>query len=212
MSIEIDELTANLNIHQSLPDQPALSASDLKKEWDKPANIIKDYLNQTLIPSLNQVLENEVSGLKENLKKETIKECYPVGITIAFNDSLDHSKFCGLNWQRTGEGRFLVGYKEGDGDFGEAGKTGGKRNVTITKANIPNYNLIVNDPGHFHYVGNHKDSYAGVQGIGVGSSNGEWRIKTSSSKTGITVNSGGSGTPLDITPVYEVKAFWTRVS
>ncbi len=212
MSIRIDELTANLNIHQSLPDQPALAATDLKKEWDRPANIIKDYLNQTLVPSLNKVLEDEVSRLKESLKKETISDCYPVGITIAFNNNEDHSKFCGLNWERTGEGRFLVGYKEGDTDFGKVGKTGGKRNVTIRKENIPNYNLNVNDPGHIHNVGNHKDSYDGVQGIGVGSSNGEWRIKTSSSKTGISVNSGGSGVPLDITPVFEVRAFWTRVS
>lgn len=94
MSIVIDELTANLNIHQSLPDQPPLNAADLKKEWDKPANIIKEYINYTLIPSLNGVLETEVSGLKENLKKETIAECYPIGITISFNDDKDYSNFC----------------------------------------------------------------------------------------------------------------------
>ncbi len=209
MSINIEELTANLNIHQSLADQPALLAEDLKKEWDKPANIIKEYINETLIPKLTDVLETEVTDLKDNLKAETIKECYPVGITIAFNDSLDHSKFCDLNWERVGEGRFLVGYKEGDADFGEAGKTGGNRRVTIKKQNIPNYDLTVIDDGHNHTV----PVGSGGDKVGAGTPDrGKQQFGSDSSKTGIKVNSGGSGEPLDITPLYEVRAFWTRVS
>lgn len=49
-------LTDNLNIHQSLPDQPALSAEELKQKFDEAANMIKTYLNETLTSELNTVI------------------------------------------------------------------------------------------------------------------------------------------------------------
>jgi len=102
-----------------------------------------------------------------------------------------------------------VGYKEGDADFGEAGKTGGNRRVTIKKQNIPNYDLTVIDDGHNHTV----PVGSGGDKVGAGTPDrGKQQFGSDSSKTGIKVNSGGSGEPLDITPLYEVRAFWTRVS
>lgn len=47
----IDE---NLNIHQSLPDQPTLEAQELKQKFDEAANIIKDYINNTFLPELEE--------------------------------------------------------------------------------------------------------------------------------------------------------------
>lgn len=44
----LTELTASLDIITALPDQPSLSATDLKKEFDEGTNIIKDYINDTL--------------------------------------------------------------------------------------------------------------------------------------------------------------------
>lgn len=118
----------------------------------------------------------------------------------------------GLKWERTGEGKFLVGYKEGDAEFGKVGKIGGKRNITITKANIPSYNLTVTDEGHSHRIPYHGD-YAGIEGVGRGTVDGSyWHMSVERSQSNIKVHSGGSGTSIDITPVYEVKAFWTRVS
>ena len=52
----LTELTANMNIHQSLPDQPALTADELKVEFDKAANLIKEYLNETLLTELNGLI------------------------------------------------------------------------------------------------------------------------------------------------------------
>lgn len=52
----LTELTANLNIHQSLPDKPALTADELKEEFDKAGNLIKEYLNGTLISELNGII------------------------------------------------------------------------------------------------------------------------------------------------------------
>ncbi len=52
----LTELTSNLNIHQSLPDKPALTADELKEEFDKAGNLIKEYLNGTLISELNEII------------------------------------------------------------------------------------------------------------------------------------------------------------
>lgn len=47
----LTKLTENLNVHQSLPDKPALSADELKIKFDEASNKIKDYLNETLVKS-----------------------------------------------------------------------------------------------------------------------------------------------------------------
>ncbi len=52
----LTELTDNMNIHQSLPDKPALTAEELKAEFDKAANLIKEYLNETLLTELNGII------------------------------------------------------------------------------------------------------------------------------------------------------------
>lgn len=56
----LTKLTANLNTHQSMPDQPALTSKELKEEWDKAPNDIKDYINQILIAELDRILEDKV--------------------------------------------------------------------------------------------------------------------------------------------------------
>ena len=56
--MSLPTLNENLNIHQSLPDQPALGAEELKKEFDTAPNLIKEYLNGTLLPQLDTLLVN----------------------------------------------------------------------------------------------------------------------------------------------------------
>jgi len=55
-SLEIELLDGDLNIIQKLDDEPndvgGLTAQQLKAEFDKAGNIIKDYLNGTLIPAV----------------------------------------------------------------------------------------------------------------------------------------------------------------
>lgn len=59
----LTELTENLNTHQSLPDQPALTAEELKAVWDEAPNAIKDYINQTLTKELDTILEAKVDKI-----------------------------------------------------------------------------------------------------------------------------------------------------
>ena len=70
----LTELTSNLNIHQSLPDQPALTADELKEEFDKAGNLIKEYLNETLLSELNGIInslqnkDTNIDGIISNLQ------------------------------------------------------------------------------------------------------------------------------------------------
>ena len=106
-----------------------------------------------------------------------------------------------------------------DGDV--MGQVGGSEGATLTQANMPNYNLPVNDPGHAHgvYDPGHSHGTAGnfwqdaggggtynmtaggnryarglvnVQVYGSGTNIGIY-----GNTTGITVGTGGSGTPVN---------------
>lgn len=56
--MSLPTLNENLNIHQSLPDQPPLSASELKQKFDEAPNLIKEYLNGTLLPQIDTLMVN----------------------------------------------------------------------------------------------------------------------------------------------------------
>lgn len=58
----LTELTANLNVHQSNPDKPAMSATELKRNFDSAPNSIKEYINETLLPELNTIITNLQNG------------------------------------------------------------------------------------------------------------------------------------------------------
>jgi len=66
----LTELTENLNTIQSLADNPALTAAQLKAAFDDAANKIKQYINSTLLPELNTAIENlesEDSSVEESI-------------------------------------------------------------------------------------------------------------------------------------------------
>lgn len=65
------KLTENLNTHQSLADQPALTAAELKVLWDKAPNDIKAYINSVLTVELDRAINGKVDkvsgkGLSSN--------------------------------------------------------------------------------------------------------------------------------------------------
>lgn len=59
--MNVPKLTENLNIHQSLEDQPTLSSSELKVKFDEAGNKIKDYINNILIETLLLEVPKEIS-------------------------------------------------------------------------------------------------------------------------------------------------------
>lgn len=59
----ITKLNDNLNVHQSLPDKPTLSAEDLKAKFDEPVDLIKTYVNETLTVELDTALSTKVDKI-----------------------------------------------------------------------------------------------------------------------------------------------------
>ena len=51
----MNKLTEDLNIIQNLPDQPTLSARELKAKFDEAVGIIKNYLNGVVEPSVTKI-------------------------------------------------------------------------------------------------------------------------------------------------------------
>lgn len=74
----LSKLTKNLNTHQSQPDQPAMTSSELKALWDEAPNDIKDYINQILTVELDSMLEDKVDKV--------------VGKALSSNDFTDELK------------------------------------------------------------------------------------------------------------------------
>lgn len=71
MSVNLTKFTKNVSVHQSIPDQPTMSASELKTAWDTPANDIKDYLNNTLtdeVVDAFQDLEGEIQDALDQIQ------------------------------------------------------------------------------------------------------------------------------------------------
>ncbi len=54
---------------QNLPDTPAIGADELKKTFDKTGDDLKKYINNTLIPEIEQGTEDD----KEEINKKIIK-------------------------------------------------------------------------------------------------------------------------------------------
>ena len=70
----LPQLTDNLNIIQSLPNKPTQEASELKIKFDEAGNIIKVYLNDTLLPEIEKSISNTKTLIENSLTSEsTIK-------------------------------------------------------------------------------------------------------------------------------------------
>jgi len=127
----------------------------------------------------------------------------------------------GSAWGTGGVGTFRVPNLTGRFPIGAdvaypIGTSGGNNSFTLSKANLPNYNLTVTDPGHahgitdpqHHHSGGSAPSSTNTAGSAAGTStaantgNASTGITINTATTGITVASGGSGTPIDITPSY----------
>ena len=98
--MSLTKLTENLNNVSSLPDKPSLQADELKAEFDKAGNSIKEYINSTLTEELDKDITNLTKKISanENSISDTEKSLN--------NSKLDKTKFI------TTENTDLNNYKE----------------------------------------------------------------------------------------------------
>lgn len=60
----LTKLTSNLNSIQSLPNKPSLEAEELKAEFDKSGNLIKEYINEILTEEIETLITSTVEAAK----------------------------------------------------------------------------------------------------------------------------------------------------
>lgn len=75
IEVQIDPMTKDLNIIQKLDDEPndvgGMSAQELKKTFDAAGNIIKDYINGTLIPQIKvETISEKQRELNEQQRQD----------------------------------------------------------------------------------------------------------------------------------------------
>lgn len=68
--MNLPEFTENVNVHQSLPDQPTLTPTELKIKWDEGVSKIKSYINDVLLPALNNELPGELEAIRTEILNE----------------------------------------------------------------------------------------------------------------------------------------------
>lgn len=160
-----------------------------------------------------------------NIKQVLLDLVYPIGSIYISANNVNPSEFLGGNWQQITD-KFLLAA----GSKYTAGSVGGSATKTISKANLPNYTLYSAShthtftgtaASHNHSVsniqyttgyGNNLNAASTGQGHGTSYTNSTSITPSgTNSSTTITVNSGGSGTALDIMPPYEVVYAWKRV-
>lgn len=144
MSIQLPTFTTDVNIHQSLADQPTMTATELKQAWDSPASAIKTYLNNTLIPAIETELEalSDIADTVSSAIQEKLEARYYVGSIIVSSIAKDPSTYLGFGtWELTGKGQVEIGVDPNVTAFNDGGKTGGTFSKTLQASNIPQMNL-----------------------------------------------------------------------
>lgn len=143
----------------------------------------------------------------QNNTTSAVQAAYPVGsIYLNATDNTNPATLLGFGtWVAFGAGRMPVGFDSGDSSFNAAEKTGGSKDAIVVS-----HSHSITDPGHTHGVGYSTTVSAagGVYAMPGASTN----VTSTSSTTGISVNStGSSGTNANLPP-YITIYMWKRTA
>lgn len=201
----LTELTDNLNIHQSLPDNPTLTAPEIKSKFDEGVNIVKKYINETLtkeIDSRVSSLQNKDATIETNIASlntqigNITNLIYPVGsIYISANEVNPQMLFGGI-WERI-QDRFLLAVGE---DY-ELGETGGEKEHLLTIEEMPEHN--------------HKSVLHISDGLRNADNGDDWHkqgINTDIGQPSNNTSVTGGGKAHNNMPPYIAVNIWKRVS
>ena len=155
------------------------------EEYEGKTPMSADFLNEmenNINKALNAVLELS----------------HPVGSTYVTQDNTNPNTILGFGtWERF-KGLIALGLDENDADFNEIGKTGGEKEHTLTKEEMPT---------HRHYF----FSPVWEQKEGYGNINGEPSAGANRANITGNTNDTGGGQPHNNTQPYEVVGYmWIR--
>lgn len=148
----ITKMTDNLNIIQSLPDNPALEADELKRKFDEGGNAIKTYINDILTKEIDALVK-EIKDDVSNQIIEDNKKKYYIGKIIMDTKNVNPSTYLGFGvWQLWGTGRVPVGVDTTQEEFNEVEKEGGEKTHTLTSSELPDHkHVFSNGKGNYVY-------------------------------------------------------------
>lgn len=134
----------------------------------------------------------DTNALKAEIKEEVYKEMYPVGHVLISFDSANPAKY-GTVWERTGEGRMLIGVSS---DYA-VGATGGEAEHTLTVDELAP----------------HEHNITPVNTTGTaGSSTAIWFKYSAANEGSLRTDATGTGQPHNNMPPYIAVYMWRRVS
>ena len=202
--MSIQKLTEDLNIIAGLDNQPTLTPTQLKAKFDEASNIIKDYINNTLVDAIEDAVE-AITGSVDTAIATKLQAIYPVGRVIYSESDINPASIFGFGtWELTGQGQFIVGYDSTNTKFNEGGKTGGSLSKTLTASQIPSLNFTVGSvgegaKGNFDYSASPASfTRQAIMNLNTGTQNAQ--IPNYSQQA------------LDITPTYKTMYMYKRVA
>lgn len=166
--MSLTRFTGNTNVISELADSPTLTAEQLKAKFDEADGSEKTFLNNTLIPEIEQLVASEkstlqglISALGTQLRAEIEADIladnqakYHVGSIIMDTAYVNPATYLGFGeWHLWGRGRVPVCVNTNDTDFNTVEKTGGEKTHTLTVDEIPSHK-------HLQYVGANTGSWA----------------------------------------------------
>lgn len=204
--MSIPKLTDDLNIIQSLDNQPALTPAQLKAKFDESGNTIKSYINSILVDGINDAIDTVTASIDTAITTK-LQAIYPVGRVIYSESSINPATIFGFGtWELTGQGQFIVGYDSTNEKFNAGGKTGGSLTKTIASNQIPTLtggtvvtNVTAGTTGEFDYSATPQTFTRSA-------------IRTLSKTTGSVTIANNNQQAVDITPTYKTMYMYKRVS
>ena len=199
MGINLTKMTTNVNNIQALSDLPnqtdGLTAQGLKERYDKAGSDIKTFLNTSLIPEIEELM---------NL-------IYPIGRGFIDFTNTDYSNYLGFTWERELLGVTPVGVNPSDTDFNEVGKTGGEKTHKLIEDELPKISGQMSWHGQEHgtHVYQLSGHYYGTKMNNMYQTTGKTSGAFSYSNTGFKF--GNDGAHNNLQP-YQVVSYWKRVS
>lgn len=162
--------TVNTNNIQNLPDSPTLTSNELKQAFDRSSKDLKDYLNDILLPAVEELVRDEKANLEIAINNKILadnKKKYHIGKIIMTTDDTNPSVYLGFGtWVLWGGGRVPIGVNPNNTKFDTVEKTGGEETHKLTINEMPAHNHKLSNAGGCYAL----KSGAGNQEFGSGGS------------------------------------------
>ena len=215
--MNLTRYTGNTSVISALADTPTLTAAELKAKFDEADAVEKAYLNNTLLPEIEQgvaaekvTLQGLITALGDTLRSEIAaailadnKSKYYVGKIIIDTANVNPATYLGFGtWQYWGSGKVPVGVDAVDEDFNEVEKTGGEKEHTLTTNEMPSHSHSIIFPANPNSGSIYNDGY-----FTGGGGNAAWGYTFNK-----VTNSSGGGQPHNNMPPFITCYMWKRVS